>query len=104
MHMPFGKYRGVEIEEIDRGYLVWVLDNVERLSPALVWAIEEQLERQTTAPTAPRFSIQRTDLDAKLRGWHRELALRYHPDRKGSTEVMAAINDAYDRLRKVLSL
>jgi len=102
--MPFGKYQGKPIAEIPEGYLVWVLGNVECLSPMLRDAIERQLDIKPATRPTPQPRDHRTELDVKLRGWHRELALRYHPDRKGSTEVMAAINDAYDRLRKVLSL
>lgn len=33
---------------------------------------------------------------------YRALAMMYHPDRNGSVELMAKINGAYDRLKKVL--
>lgn len=39
---------------------------------------------------------------AHLRALRRELSLRYHPDRGGATEAMAAVNDLLDRLERVL--
>ena len=35
---------------------------------------------------------------AVLRQWHHEMVLHFHPDRGGSTEVMQALNVAYERL------
>jgi hypothetical protein len=44
------------------------------------------------------------DTVAKVDGWFRELALRYHPDRGGSDRDMQVLNDARDRLRAALGL
>jgi hypothetical protein len=36
--------------------------------------------------------------------WHRKLTRKHHPDRGGSVEVMQALNDATDELRKMLGV
>lgn len=40
MKMPFGKHRGEDLEDIPDDYLVWILDNLDDLSPTLRRAIE----------------------------------------------------------------
>jgi hypothetical protein len=42
------------------------------------------------------------DLAEVLRTSYRQLVLDFHPDRGGSTEAMQAINEAYNRLRKII--
>jgi curved DNA-binding protein CbpA len=36
--------------------------------------------------------------------WYRDLALHFHPDRGGSNEAMQAINEANNRLRRMVGL
>jgi hypothetical protein len=90
--MPFGKYRGQELSEIDDSrYLLWVLDNVESLSPTLRKAIEQHLGVNQAAPP--------TNLTAVVPTWYRKLALEFHPDRRGGNhEGMKAINRAKELL------
>ena len=42
--MPFGKYRGVELEDIPVSYLAWVRDNVDIRSETLRDAILDRLD------------------------------------------------------------
>lgn len=44
------------------------------------------------------------DVAATVSAWWRQEALRHHPDRGGDTKVMAALLDAYERLRAALGL
>jgi hypothetical protein len=39
-----------------------------------------------------------------VKAWFRGLAVDFHPDHRGSTEAMIAINEAHHRLRKMLKL
>jgi hypothetical protein len=39
---------------------------------------------------------------AVLRSWFAQMSQRWHPDRGGSDQAMAAVNDGYERLRKLL--
>ncbi len=41
------------------------------------------------------FSLPSTATDQELRAQYRKLSLNYHPDRGGSTDQMAALNEAY---------
>lgn len=47
MKMPFGKYKGLEIEYVPTTYLKWVLENVNLNSLRLVNAIHKQLFKLT---------------------------------------------------------
>jgi hypothetical protein len=80
------------LEKISEGYLRWVLDPRDELPPALRKAIRARLglERKATA-----------EWSAFLRQWYMQMSRDYHPDRCGSTETMQAINEGYDRLRKL---
>jgi curved DNA-binding protein CbpA len=42
------------------------------------------------------------DLRGLMKRWFAELSLRYHPDRGGTDAEMRVVNDAYERLRKLL--
>lgn len=123
MKMPFGKYKGGDLEDIPDDYLLWVLDNCELRSPTLRRAIHERLgldwepndegegptvgRGRTAAPPpppqpppsggAPVAAVRAAVLDA-VRQWHRRAALAHHPDRGGSVAVMQAINAAADDL------
>jgi uncharacterized protein (DUF3820 family) len=43
MKMPFGKYKGEDLEDVPTGYLLWLLENGENLSSALIEEIENQI-------------------------------------------------------------
>lgn len=42
MKMPFGKHRDEPVEDLETGYIVWILENCESLDSRL----EEELEAQ----------------------------------------------------------
>jgi hypothetical protein len=104
MRMPWGKYRGRELADVPEDYLLWALDNCQRVGPSLRRAIEERLgmigERPSPAPppTVP------TDLDRVIRTWHRQMTMKYHPDRGGTTEQMQLVNEGAELLRKLAGL
>jgi hypothetical protein len=100
MQMPFGKYRGWELDEIPEGYLIWVLDNCRNIAPTL----RRLIQRRLGLLDEPRQATPAPDWQGAVQQWYRQLTLDFHPDRGGSTEAMQAINEAYDRLRKVLGL
>lgn len=108
--MPFGKYRGCdlrEIREIDEPYLLWVLDHATNASETLREEIRWHLGvGQTSKPTSPPRGnvISREELQGTLAAWYRDLAKKYHPDRGGTNQAMAAINDAAETLKATLKL
>lgn len=93
--MPFGKHKGRYVYDLPIDYLVWLTKNVE-LKPTLKWAVEEAIDQKYRAYTPPPPPPPARD---HVRMIYRDLALRYHPDRGGSTTAMQAINEFYERLR-----
>jgi hypothetical protein len=110
--MPFGQHKGKRLPDIPAAYLSWLL--TIDLQPWLQRAVERELAyREREDAERPREQARRrrgrcetkapppVDWDGLLRSWYREMSLRFHPDRGGSTEAMQAINHAYDRLREL---
>ena len=106
---------GVPLAEVPDGYLIWVLDNLEKLSPTLRTAIRIRLGLEEPSVASPppenpfegyfaRKDEERKELGQKVKSWFRQLAHDYHPDRRGSHDAMVAINDAHERLRKLLGV
>jgi Putative quorum-sensing-regulated virulence factor len=95
--MPFGKHRGVRLELVPPDYLLWCLDNVEKLSPTLRHAIRERLgltvSARIVAPEAVRGQVKDT-----VKSWYRHASRKHHPDHGGSSERMLVVNDAYESL------
>ncbi len=121
--MPFGRWRGVPLTDIDGQYLDW-LTTIE-LRPWLRDAVEAELQRRkderecerrwrnwqeqrtweqqrarAEPPKAPRNVDGVVALEIIKRGY-RLLSLEAHPDRGGSTARMQAINSAASWLREV---
>lgn len=91
MWMPFGKHKGVELEDIDENYLRWLVEECN-ITPNLRRAVEQQLEmfgEMSHADISP----------AIISDWYRQLAREFHPDHEGGDVVaMKAINRAHDLL------
>lgn len=112
MRFPFGKFKGHDVRDVSAGYLAWALEECSNLSPALRWAIRrelaERLELQSVVSTPPPRTTTGTlspaDLDGRVRNWFHRLARQHHPDVGGDGQVMRAINEAHDTLRRELGL
>lgn len=121
MRMPFGRHKGQELSEVPWDYLEW-LESID-LRPHLRaeveaekrrrreqsdswWANWRQRERskwqQTQQQQQQTQAGPAADVEAAISRWYSEMARKYHPDRGGSHEQMMAINDAADRLRRIL--
>lgn len=79
--------------------MAWVLNNC-RIDPDLREAIEELLDEQHQP--APRDYLP-ANFSATLRKVHREMVLKYHPDRGGSHEEMVAITAFHERLQELIA-
>lgn len=97
--MPFGKFKGWLVSALPGDYLDWLV-NI-KLSPWLRRAVETELEHRGDYDR-PQPAVDLMDLPTLIRQWHREMAMKFHPDRDGSNEAMQAINHAHDRLRELL--
>lgn len=106
--MPFGKYRGVEIEDLPSDYLDWLttIDLHGRLKQAVMNECRmrfqgEAEEKESPARPPSQFDEQDRALLAEiLRAGYRALALKYHPDLEtGNAEIMVRLNRLMDRFR-----
>ena len=101
LNMPFGKYKGELIEHIPTDYLKWLFRECN-LRPPLCYAVERELAiRRTDAASDPPAAQAAPAWANIIRKWHREMALKFHPDRGGHVEAMKAINHAADRLKEL---
>ena len=91
MQMPFGKYRGWRLEEIETQYLEWLSKHCELRGPLKVAVYNVLAERVETLPVPAESQIKKI---------YRELSFKYHPDRGGNTIAQAAINEFYSCLTK----
>jgi hypothetical protein len=102
--MPFGKHKNQPLTDIPTSYLAWAVRTCD-LSPWLREALERELKRRGVRPGSPpgdRPSATPVPWDALVSRWYGQLAMRWHPDRSGSTDGMKAINDARDLMQKLL--
>ena len=73
--MPWGKYRGKPLDEIDKGYLRWVLAKADYASQDLREAIAQVLDEPVPPPpdlAAPAPAWVEKDVAAKWRDRHTE--------------------------------
>ena len=116
MNMPFGKHKGMPLEELPDDYLVWLSDR-DNLYPPLRAAVDRECDmrwggtwqQQQQAPPPPiepkmsaAFTGQEGVLFAELlRAGFRALALKYHPDQGGDTEAMRQLNALQEKVKKL---
>jgi hypothetical protein len=105
--MAFGKHRGKRFEDIPASYLEWALGELDFAGRQwLRRAMESELLRRFPEEDArsddPKARVPPDAMSDLLHRWYRQVCLRYHPDRGGSTEIMQAMNDAYQTLQKML--
>jgi len=110
--MPFGKHRGVPIDELESSYLGWLLANIENLKPYLETAIRAELQsrfgssrasdpRPPSSPgnkPCPNPSLAATVITVGFK----TLARRVHPDCGGSTADMQQLNAVADWLKRMV--
>jgi uncharacterized protein (DUF3820 family) len=92
MKMPFGKFKGYELEDIEPEYLEWLVKKVYLREP-LRTAVFEVMEGIDC------MDERKMQDPKKVKGVYRDLAMKYHPDRGGTKEAMQAVNEFYERLR-----
>jgi putative quorum-sensing-regulated virulence factor len=119
--MQYGKFRGWEMKDIPRSYLIWLckqkeseLDQFQRHCGLTPWWSGAMKSRDEEIK---RLKAQVDELQITLRGavisrefvideldrWFRDAAMRFHPDRGGSTEMMRAVNEIHGKLKTLLA-
>lgn len=89
MQMPFGKYRGWPVEEIETQYLIWLSTHCELRGPLKIAVSTVLAYRPETHPVPAESEIKKI---------YRQLSFKYHPDRGGNTVAQQAINEFYSCL------
>jgi hypothetical protein len=98
--MPFGKFKGVLLEDLPDPYLAWLagLDDLrEPLSTAVADEYRDRFGEDTAVPAGVRDAG-----DAIVSAGYRVLAARHHPDHGGQTAAMQDVNAAAAWLRRQL--
>lgn len=90
MRMPFGKFKGYEVEEIDLQYLLWRQEHIPLRGPLRI-AVSEKIEVRCG------LEIAVPDQD-RVKRIYRELSFKWHPDRGGNVQAQQAINEFYQCL------
>ena len=101
MIFPFGKYKGYDLQDIDDGYLWWVVDNCQKLNARLKHTILDELARRDEMGSRDRRRGKVPRVPVLLNivaAGRRALSLKHHPDCGGSVAVMQEINAAADYL------
>lgn len=103
--MPFGCHKGWLLADLPDAYFDWLL-GIELRQPLLAHVLDEadRRSRERRATRRPQTYPPPADIAAIITRWHRELAVRWHPDKGGDPRIMAALNDAADRLRELLEV
>jgi hypothetical protein len=110
--MPFGKHRDRPLTEVPGSYLRWLLRACDldvplrsavlsELNRRVVTGDDGPPERWPAAGPGPDTGPSRDFLAEIIRVWYRGLVKDFHPDRGGSNEVMQALNEAHNRLKRL---
>jgi hypothetical protein len=101
--MPFGKFKGTPLGEIDGDYLYW-LAGIE-LRPRLRAAVQAELERRAAGAEVmgPAIPAELREPAAEIieRGF-RAAARQHHPDHGGDDRRMRGVLAARDALARVI--
>jgi hypothetical protein len=89
MLMPFGKYRGYEVDGLPEQYLSWLVNNIQ---------LREPLRSEVISAMRLGTDVVREDTTG-TRAIYLEMAKKWHPDHGGTKEAMQAVNEFYERLR-----
>jgi hypothetical protein len=95
--MPFGKFKGVRVEELEIGYLEWLVENI-RLRGSLRVAVETEYHRRLRLEDDS--SINHVIVDEIVGAGVRSLARKHPPDMGGDHGRMVLINRAAEWIRQ----
>jgi hypothetical protein len=102
MNMPFGRYKGLPLEELPDDYLAWLAGRADLWEPLRHAVDTEQAQRLGRAD----FQIHTADRQIAKRiveAGRRSLAKAEHPDRGGDVLVMQRVNMVADLLLEQLA-
>lgn len=91
--MPFGKFKGEDLEDVPTSYLVFVAEQCSDVDDGLLWEVRQEVAKRYPNPLALPV-IDR----AYLVDWFRRASFEAHPDVGGSVGMMKLINELRERL------
>ena len=115
--MPFGKHKGKELKDLPIDYLEWVMcwmdsEDSGWMSRGQGWlfdALEDEWERRESRPgrsvgptLKPRMSAAAQELLPEfVKLGYRAMSMKCHPDKGGTSELMAALKELKGVLEKL---
>ena len=102
-NMPFGKHKGTPIDQVPLSYIEWLLEK-DNVDGWLRSELEESRRKQLGGPFDEFRHEFEDDLQSrKIRKIYLELSKKWHPDKGGSHEAMAALNMFHEKLIEELT-
>ena len=95
MRMPFGKHKGELVHSLPADYINWLWCNCSLREPLKTYVGRAYFSALRSEPMAP---VVEPDA-SRVQNVYRRLALKWHPDRGGSNDAMAAVNEFYEELK-----
>lgn len=103
MKMPFGKHRGIEIEQIEASYLWWLLERGGldyTLRNQILSVLRQRLgHHDMDSINEPYRPVDSHDVITK---WRRRMSMEFHPDRGGNHQAMLIVNKGIEILKDLL--
>jgi hypothetical protein len=109
MTMPFGKYRGVEVQDLPDSYICWLVDEVDLFGQLRLDVHREYFHRLHQAESRNQgatIRIEPADVElARLIVNHgyRSASKLFHPDAGGDPAMMVKLNGVVESLRSQLA-
>lgn len=107
--MPFGKQKGLPLEQVETGMLRWWLKKMDSDGLRVEYreAVTAVLQARGDRPPEPGRPpvgtnstrlILAAEFRCMIKAWFGQMSKRYHPDRGGSDMQQLVVNDAYKSL------
>lgn len=90
---PFGKFKGVPVKELPQTYLAYALTTFD-----LPTELKNSLSFELLDRIGFDYSFNVVECEKRYTSIRKKLAMKYHPDKGGSTEAMQAVNEFYEEL------
>ena len=94
MIVKFGKFKGLDLQQVPDDYLTWIIETQKQ-------TLDEYQSEQRR-----RLALQEARLswaERLVQAGFRALAMQYHPDRGGNSESMQQVIAAQERLKDLLN-